>query len=79
MNGNLLSPVSVGHDAIPGSWNIAKRRYLERCVDLYGPGLATAGLHVNLSLPETLLSWDFMHLSPSERGNRRFDAYKSEV
>lgn len=78
-HGNLLAAVEVGHDAIPGSWNIAKRRYLERCVDLYGSQLATAGLHVNLSLPESMLSWDFMHLHPSQRDNLRFDDYKSGV
>ena len=34
-HGNLLYPVHVGHDAIPGGWNLAKRRYLQKCVDLY--------------------------------------------
>ena len=79
MNGNLLAAVDVDQSAIPGSWNVAKRRYLERCVYLYGSSLATAGLHVNLSLPETMLSWDFMHMPLSERGDRRFDSYKSEA
>ena len=77
-HGNLLFPTSVSHASIPGSWHIAKRRYLERCVDLYGDALATAGTHVNLSLPEPLLAWDFMHLSPSERGDSQFDRYKSQ-
>lgn len=77
--GNLLFLTAIGHDSIPGTWGIAKRRYLERCVDLYGDSLATAGIHVNLSLPEPLLSWDFMHLSVSQRGDRHFDDYKSEV
>ena len=77
-HGNLLYPAKVGHDSIPGSWNLAKRRYLERCVDLYGAGLATAGLHTNLSLPAPLLAMDFMHLSPTERGNALFDDYKSQ-
>jgi succinyl-diaminopimelate desuccinylase len=77
-HGNLLYPAKVGHDSIPGSWNLAKRRYLERCVDLYGAGLATAGLHTNLSLPAPLLAMDFMHLSAAERGDALFDDYKSQ-
>ena len=77
-HGNLLYPAEVGHDSIPGSWNLAKRRYLERCVDLYGAGLATAGLHTNLSLPAPLLAMDFMHLSQAERGDSLFEDYKSQ-
>ncbi len=77
-HGNLLSLPSIGHDSIPGSWGIAKRRYLERCVDLYGEGLATAGIHVNLSLPDPLFAWDFMHMSAAARGSRHVDQYKSE-
>ena len=73
--GILLYPAAVGHDSIPGGWNLAKRRYLERCVDIYGGALATAGIHANLSLPEPLLSWDFMHMSPSERGTGGADAH----
>jgi hypothetical protein len=67
-HGNLLYPAHVGHDSIPGGWHLAKRRYLQRCVELYGEALATAGIHANLSLPEPLLSWDFMHLPAGERG-----------
>lgn len=78
-HGNVLFPVEVSHADVPGSWNLAKRRYLERCVDLYGASLATAGTHVNVSLPETLLSWDYMHLPGIERGNGHFDAYKNRV
>lgn len=78
-HGNLLHPADVSHADIPGSWNIAKRRYLERCVDLYGVTLATAGTHVNASLPESLLSWDFMHLPASERGEDHLDGYKNRV
>ena len=77
-HGNLLYFPSINHDSIPGNWGIAKRRYLERCVDLYGDALATAGIHVNLSLPEPLFAWDFMHLPAMERGNRHVDQYKSE-
>jgi len=79
LHGNLLSAVEVGHDSIPGGWNLAKRRYLERCVDLYGIRLATSGIHANLSLPEPLLAWDFMHLSPAERGDEHLDSYKNRV
>ena len=77
-HGNLLVDTEVGFDSIPGSWNLAKRRYLERCVALYGKSLATAGTHTNLSLPETMLAWDFMHLSKTERGDTQFDRYKSQ-
>lgn len=77
-HGNLLFLTDISHESIPGNWPIAKRRYLERCVDLYNGSLATAGIHVNLSLPDQLFSWDYMHLSPSERSNRHLDQYKSE-
>ena len=77
-HGNLLFSTAISHDSIPGKWGIAKRRYLERCVDLYGDALATAGIHVNLSLPDPLFAWDFMRLSASERGERHLDQYKSE-
>jgi acetylornithine deacetylase/succinyl-diaminopimelate desuccinylase-like protein/gamma-glutamyl:cysteine ligase YbdK (ATP-grasp superfamily) len=77
-HGNLLALPVIDHDAIPVGWGIAKRRYLERCVDIYGAGLATAGIHVNLSLPEPLFAWDFVHLPASERGRRHLDQYKSE-
>ena len=77
-HGNLLHLTAIGHDSIPGKWSIAKRRYLERCVDLYGNTLATAGTHANLSLPEPLLAWDFMHLPARERGDQHLDAFKSE-
>ncbi len=78
-HGNLLQAIDVGHGSIPGGWNLAKRRYLERCVDMYGPALATAGIHANLSLPETLLSWDFLHLPASERGDAHLDDFKNGV
>lgn len=76
--GNLLYQTTIDHESLPGSWGLAKRRYLERCVDLYGDALATAGTHTNLSLPDPLLAWDFMHLSPAERGDSHLDDYKSE-
>ncbi len=80
-HGNLLYPAPIGHQSIPSGWNLAKRRYLQKCVDIYGEALATAGIHANLSLPEPLLSWDFMHLSPTERGDTQahLDTYKNRV
>jgi succinyl-diaminopimelate desuccinylase len=77
-HGNLLFLTEVGHHSIPGSWGIAKRRYLEKCVDLYRDTLATTGIHTNISLPDPLFAWDFMQLSPSERGNMHLDEFKSE-
>ncbi|HSL44517.1 MAG TPA: M20/M25/M40 family metallo-hydrolase [Anaerolineales bacterium] len=77
-HGNLLSLTDIGYHSIPGNWGIAKRRYLEKCVDLYGDTLATAGIHTNMSLPDVLFAWDFMHLSPTERGDQHLDEFKSE-
>lgn len=77
-HGNLLFLIPIGHESIPGNWGIAKRRYLERCVDMYGEALATAGIHANLSLPDPLFAWDFMYLPASARGDRHLDQYKSE-
>src|SRR6266545_2841720 len=77
-HGNLLFLTDIGHHSIPGNWGIAKRRYLEKCVDLYGDTLATTGIHSNMSLPDPLFAWDFMHLSPIERGDQHLDEYKSE-
>jgi acetylornithine deacetylase/succinyl-diaminopimelate desuccinylase-like protein/gamma-glutamyl:cysteine ligase YbdK (ATP-grasp superfamily) len=81
--GNLPILTQVNHDSIPGSWHLAKRLYLQRCVDLYGDSLATAGTHANLSLPEPLFTWDFMHLPQTERMGSRsaaiyLDDYKSQ-
>lgn len=77
-HGNLLSLTDISYQSIPGNWTLAKRRYLEKCVDLYGDTLATTGIHTNISLPEPLFAWDFMHLSASERGDKHLDDYKSE-
>src|SRR5215216_729960 len=77
-HGNLLFLTDIGHHSIPGNWGIAKRRYLEKCVDLYNGGLAVAGIHTNLSLPDPLFAWDFMHLPASERGDHHLDEFKSE-
>lgn len=78
-HGNLLVLPKIGPDCVPESWHLAKRRYLQRCVDMYGTELATAGTHSNLSLPEPMLAWDFMHLPASERGDRHLDDYKNQV
>src|ERR1051325_3508025 len=77
-HGNLLFLTDIGHHSIPGNWGIAKRRYLEKCVDLYGDTLATTGIHTNMSLPDPLFAWDFMHLNSTERGDQHLDEYKSE-
>ena len=77
-HGNLLFLTDIGHHSIPGNWGIAKRRYLEKCVDLYGDTLATTGIHTNMSLPDPLFAWDFMHISPTERGDQHLDEFKSE-
>lgn len=77
-HGNLLYPVDVSGEVIPGGWHLAKRRYLQRCVDLYGASLATAGIHTNLSLPDPLFAWDFVHLPSTDRDEAHLDSYKSE-
>ncbi len=77
-HGNLLFLTDIGHHSIPGNWGLAKRRYLEKCVDLYDGGLAVCGIHTNMSLPDPLFAWDFMHLSATERGDQHLDEYKSE-
>jgi len=76
--GNLLLLPDINHAAIPGSWHLAKRLFLQRCVDLYGSNLAIAGTHTNLSLPDPLLAWDFMHTPPGQRTSLHFDEFKSE-
>ena len=78
-HGNLLVLPEIGPDCVPESWHLAKRRYLQRCVEIYGTELATAGTHSNLSLPEPMLAWDFMHLPDAQRGDNHLDAYKNKV
>lgn len=78
-HGPLPALTQVDLASIPQSWDIAKRRYLERCVTLYGDTLATAGNHSNLSLPEPMLAWDFMHLPDTSRGSMHLDDYKNQV
>ena len=82
-HGNLPFPTSVDVDSIPGSWHLAKRRYLEQCILRYGDSLATTGTHTNLSLPDALFEWDFMQLSDADRRKEmgpplHLDEYKSE-
>lgn len=82
-HGNLPFPTSVDVDSIPKSWHLAKRRYLEKCIRLYGDSLATTGTHSNLSLPDALFEWDFMQLSDTARSKAsgpplHLDEFKSE-
>jgi succinyl-diaminopimelate desuccinylase len=79
LHGNLLSPPFLEKRAIPAGWNLAHRRYLERCVRQFGPALATAGVHTNHSLPEALVSWDFVHLPLSERRSMTLERYRTEA
>ena len=77
--GNLPYLTTVDYDSIPRGWHIAKRRYIEKCVDMYGNTLSTAGNHTNISLPEPLLAWDFMHLPATEREGMLLENYKNDV
>ncbi|MCK4727041.1 MAG: hypothetical protein KAT29_14615, partial [Anaerolineales bacterium] len=82
-HGNLPFLTSVDLDSIPGSWHLAKRRYLEQCIRLYGDSLATTGTHTNLSLPDALFEWDFVQLSHADRRGGtgppvHLDEFKSE-
>ena len=78
LHGNIPHPAEVNGTSIPGGWNLARQRYLRRCVDLFGDRLATAGIHTNHSFPETLLSWDFFHLPLSERQGRTIEDYRNQ-
>ncbi len=78
LHGNIPRPAEVNGTSIPGGWNLARQRYLRRCVDLFGDRLATAGIHTNHSFPETLLSWDFFHLPLSERQGRTIEDYRNQ-
>lgn len=82
-HGNLPFLTTVSNDSIPGSWHIAKRRYLEQCIELYGESIATTGTHSNLSLPDALFEWDFMKLPTADRTGVastpiHIDQYKSQ-
>ncbi len=77
LNGNIPADVAVSEESIPGGWNLAHTRYLAHCVALFGRQLATAGVHTNHSFPEALLSWDFVHLSLSEREGQTLEHYRN--
>jgi succinyl-diaminopimelate desuccinylase len=82
-HGNLPYQTSVSTDSIPLSWHLAKRRYLEKCIQLYGDSLATTGTHTNLSIPDALFEWDYMQLPSAERTGGasppvHLDEFKSE-
>jgi succinyl-diaminopimelate desuccinylase len=76
-HGNIPRPLVIGEMSIPSGWNLARRRYLQRCVELFGPRLATAGIHTNHSLPDSLLSWDFIHLPLGERKGQTLEDYRN--
>jgi succinyl-diaminopimelate desuccinylase len=78
LHGNIPRPFDTSSASIPAGWNLARRRYLERCVELFGSRLATAGIHTNHSFPETLLSWDFIHLPLKERKGRTLVDYRNQ-
>jgi len=79
LHGNIPCPVEVGEDSIPAGWTLAKKRYLARCVELFGGALATAGIHTNHSLPEALLSWDFFHLPRAEREGQNLVDFRNRA
>ena len=56
LHGNIPQRVEVNGPDIPQGWNLARQRYLRRCLELFGEKLATAGIHTNHSFPEALLS-----------------------
>ena len=79
LHGTIPHPFEVGPGSIPDGWVLARRRYLERCVDLFGESLATAGIHTNHSFPEALLSWDYFHQSLSERQRHTLEDYRTRA
>ncbi len=78
LHGNLPQRMEVDRNSIPKGWNLARRRYLRRCVELFEDRLATAGVHTNHSYPEALLSWDFFHLPLAERQGRTLEDYRNQ-
>ena len=79
IHGPAPGPLEVTAESIPAGWNLARRRYLARCVELFGRRLATAGIHTNHSYPEAMLEWDFLHLPVSERRNRSLEQYRTDA
>jgi len=79
LHGNIPRRIDVSAGDIPLGWNLARQRYLRRCVELFGDSLATAGIHTNHSFPEALLSWDFFHLPLADRQGRSLVDYRNEA
>jgi succinyl-diaminopimelate desuccinylase len=79
LHGNIPRRIEVSAEDIPRGWNLARQRYLRRCVELYGDSLATAGIHTNHSFPESLLSWDFFHLPLADRQGRTVVDYRNQA
>jgi acetylornithine deacetylase/succinyl-diaminopimelate desuccinylase-like protein len=79
LHGNIPHPFEVDPDCIPAGWNLAKRRYLGKCVELFGERLATAGIHTNHSFPEALLSWDYFHLPLNDRRLITMEDYRNRA
>jgi len=79
LHGNIPRRIDVSVEDIPRGWNLARQRYLRRCVELFGDSLATAGIHTNHSFPEALLSWDFFHLPLGERQGRTVVDYRNQA
>ncbi len=44
LHGVIPASFKVDSGCVPDGWNLARRRYLERCVELFGDRLATAGI-----------------------------------
>ena len=79
LHGNIPHRIEVSAEDIPRGWNLARQRYLRRCVELFGDSLATAGIHTNHSFPDALLSWDFFHLPLGERQGRTVVDYRNQA
>jgi succinyl-diaminopimelate desuccinylase len=79
LHGNIPLPVEVTRESIPEGWNLARKRYLRRCVGLFGDRLATAGIHTNHSFPEALLSWDFVHLPLKQRQEITLEDFRNQA
>jgi len=79
LHGNIPRQIEVSAEDIPSGWNLARQRYLRRCVELFGDRLATAGIHTNHSFPEALLSWDFFHLPLADRQGRSLVDYRNQA
>jgi succinyl-diaminopimelate desuccinylase len=79
LHGNIPHRIEVSAPDIPSGWNLARQRYLRRCIELFGDRLATAGIHTNHSFPEALLSWDFFHLPLADRQGRTLVDYRNQA